>query len=258
MNVPLRCNGTFINRIHKAPENQMLPNNRLALIITFAQALGWLRLNDFAAHRGWISSDLSRKIIHMGTGPLFVLCWLLFRNSPEARFLAALVPLAITAQFVLVGTGIMKDEAAVRAMSRTGDRREILRGPLFYGIAFVLLTIIYWKDSPVGMLALMLMCGGDGLADILGRRVKSTPLPWSPGKTWAGTLAMLAGGWVFELCILAAYVAAGVFHGPLGSYLPAISIIALAGAVVESLPFRDIDNITVTLTAVVLGQLLIR
>jgi phytol kinase len=57
---------------------------------------------DFAAHRGWISSDLSRKIIHMGTGPIFVLCWLFFKGTPArillgSSYLAALVPLAITA-----------------------------------------------------------------------------------------------------------------------------------------------------------------
>ena len=105
----------------------MLSNNWLALIITFIAALSWLRLNDFAAHRNWISSDLSRKIIHIGTGPIFVLCWLLFNDSHSARYLAAVVPLAITLQFLLVGTGVIKDESAVKAMSRSGDPREILR-----------------------------------------------------------------------------------------------------------------------------------
>ena len=74
----------------------MLRNDFLALILTFALSLAWLRLNDFFAQFGWVSSSLSRKIIHMGTGPLFVLCWLLFTDAPLARFLAALVPLAIT------------------------------------------------------------------------------------------------------------------------------------------------------------------
>jgi len=54
-------------------------------------------------------------------------------------------------------------------MSRNGDRREILRGPLYYGIIFVVMTLVFWKDSPIGMVAVMLMCGGDGLADIMGR-----------------------------------------------------------------------------------------
>lgn len=233
-------------------------NNFVALIITFVLALAWLRLNDFAAQRGWISSDLSRKIIHIGTGPIFVLCWLLFQDTPSARWLAALVPFAITVQFALVGTGIMKDEGAVQAMSRTGDRREILRGPLFYGIIFVVLTLVYWKDSPVGMLALMLMCGGDGLADIFGRRLISVRLPWNRKKSLAGSIAMFAGGFVFALGILWAYILAGDFHGPIGAYIPTLFIIALAGTLVESLPLMDIDNITVTLTAVVLGQVLLR
>lgn len=233
----------------------MLASPLLALLITFALALAWLRLNDFAAHRGWISSDLSRKIIHTGTGPLFVLCWLLFPDQPISRYLAALVPLAITAQFLLVGAGIIRDEAAVQAMSRTGDRREILRGPLFYGLIFVLLTLVYWKSSPIGIVALMLMCGGDGLADIFGRRYGVARLPWNGSKSWIGTLAMFLGGLVFSGFILAIFVAAGVFQAPFSSYLPALGGIALAGTVVETLPFPDIDNLTVTLVAVILGHL---
>lgn len=232
----------------------MLNSNLLALIITFAAALLWLRLNDFAAHRGWISSHLSRKIIHMGTGPIFVLCWLLFNDAPAARYLAALVPLAITAQFALVGLGVMKDEAAVQAMSRSGDRREILRGPLFYGIVFVVLTVVYWKDSPTGIIGLMLMCGGDGLADIIGRRWGKVKLPWANDKSWIGSLGMLFGGWIFALGVVWVFVMLGVFPAPFGSYLLPITAIAIAGAFVESLPIKDFDNITVTLTAVLLGH----
>jgi phytol kinase len=234
----------------------MLSNNLLALIITFAVALAWLRLNDFFAARGWISSDLSRKIIHMGTGPLFVLCWLLFRDTASARFLAALVPFAITLQFFLVGSGILHDESAVKAMSRSGDRHEILRGPLYYGIVFVLLTLIFWTHTPTGMVALMLMCGGDGLADIVGRRLGYVKLPWNLAKSIAGSLGMFLGGFVFSLLVLGVYVAAGYFAGPWSNYLPALLAIALGGTLVESLPLKDIDNITVTLTAVILGLLL--
>jgi len=50
-------------------------------------------------------------------------------------------------------------------MSRTGDRREILLVPLFYGIVFVVITLVYWKTSPIGKIALMILCGGDGYAE---------------------------------------------------------------------------------------------
>jgi phytol kinase len=231
-------------------------NSILAVILTFAVALAFLRLMDYFAHRGWIESRLSRKLIHIGTGPIFVLCWLFFPDAPEARWLAALVPFAITLQFALVGLGIMKDEASVKAMSRTGDRREILRGPLFYGLMFVLLTILFWKDSPVGMTALMIMCGGDGIADLVGWRFPSSRIPYSPQKSLAGSLGVFIGGWLLSAFILAIYMGAGVFAGPFSAYLLPLTIIALVSALVESLPYKDVDNITVTVTAAIFGYFL--
>ena len=229
-------------------------NNYIALIVTFAASLAFLRLMNFIAHRGWMDSKLSRKVIHIGTGPLFVLCWLLFKDTPDARWLAALVPFAITVQFALIGFGVMKDDASVQAMSRTGDPKEILRGPLYYGIMFVVLTLVYWKDSPIGIIALMMMCGGDGIADVVGRRFVSPKLPWSKEKSVAGTLGVFLGGWLMSAMVIYIFVAVGVFAGAFTSYLLPITGIALAGALVESLHYKDIDNISMTLASVLLGH----
>jgi phytol kinase len=229
-------------------------NPYLATLLTFAVAIAFLRLMDFFAHRGWIESKLSRKFIHIGTGPIFVLCWLLFPETDSSRYLAALVPLLITVQFILVGTGIMKDDAAVQAMTRTGNPREILRGPLFYGIVFVALTVIYWKDSPIGITALMMMCGGDGIADIVGRRIKSPKLFWSREKSVAGSLSVFAGGALLSALILFIYVNAELFPTPFGSYVTPIALIALGGMIIESLPFKDIDNITLTVISALIGH----
>jgi phytol kinase len=234
----------------------MLSSNILALIITFLVALVWLRINDYLAHHGLIESRLSRKFIHIGTGPFFVLCWLLFNTNSINKYLAALVPLTFTLQFLLIGIGVIKDDASVKAMSRSGDRREILRGPLYYGIIFVILTIAYWKYSPIGIVGLMLMCGGDGLADIFGRRWGDTKLPWNKNKSIFGSFGMLLGGWVFSVLVVWIFSAAGVFSLPIQSYLLPISIIAIVGTLVESLPLKDIDNITITLSAVILGYFL--
>jgi phytol kinase len=227
----------------------------LAALLTFAIAILFLRLMDSIAGRGWIDSKTSRKLIHIGTGPIFVLCWLMFPDLPISRWLAALVPLLITVQFALVGTGILKDEAAVKAMSRTGDRREILRGPLFYGIIFVVITLIYWKDSFIGIPALMMVCGGDGIADIVGRRVHSAKLPWSPNKSVAGSLGVFVGGWLMTVFVFAIYVWMGAFGGPVARFLLPITWIALAAMLVESLPFKDVDNITLTVVSALIGHL---
>jgi phytol kinase len=228
-------------------------NNYIALVITFALTLIFLRAMDFIAHRGWMDSKLSRKVIHIGTGPLFVLCWFLFRETPDARWLAALVPFAVTVQFALIGLGVIKDEASVKAMSRSGDPKEILRGPLFYGIMFVLLTVLFWRDSPTGIVALMMLCGGDGIADLIGRAIKSPKLSWSENKSIAGSLGVFVGGWVMSALILFVYVNAGVFVAPFTSYLMPLTWIALAATAVESLPFKDVDNITATVISAVMG-----
>jgi phytol kinase len=232
----------------------MFTSNWIALIVTFIIALVWLRVVNFIAKRGWINSALSRKIIHIGTGPIFVLCWLLFNDKPEARWLAALVPLLITIQFLLIGTGLIKDEGSVKAMSRSGDRREILRGPLMYGIVFVVLTLIFWRTSPLGITALMILCAGDGLADVVGTRAAGSPaLPWSRRKTWLGSLAMLSGGWFVSMAILGIFTSAGYITLDKNELILGSGLVAFGSTIVESLPYSDIDNLTVPLAALCIG-----
>lgn len=233
----------------------MLINNLFALIITFLATLFWLRIWDYAANKNWVQPDISRKIIHIGTGPIFVACWLLFPKESISRYLASLVPLMFTLQFLLIGLGVIHDEASVKAMSRTGDRREILHGPLYYGIIFVLLTILYWYDNPIGIVALMLLCGGDGLADIFGRRYGKRKLPWNMRKSWLGSTMMFLGGWLLSIIMVVLYVYVGIFNGSVNSYLFAITLVALIATFVESLPLHDIDNITITLSAIIFGRI---
>lgn len=139
-------------------------------------------------------------------------------------------------------------------MSRTGDPKEILRGPLYYGIMFVALTVVYWKDSPIGIIALMMMCGGDGIADIVGRKFNSAKLAWSREKSIAGTVSVFLGGFVMSALMIFIYVNAGVFSAPFTNYLLPITAIAIVGSVVESLHYKDIDNISMTLASALAGH----
>ena len=66
-------------------------------------------------------------------------------------------------------------------------RSELLRGPLYYVLVLMAATVVYWRESPVGVVAMSLMCGGDGLADVVGRRLgHGNRLPWNPAKSWRG------------------------------------------------------------------------
>ena len=233
----------------------MLHNNIIAFIVTFLLSVIWLRFVGFAASRGWIGANISRKVIHIGTGPLFVICWLLFDEQPGARYLAVIVPLASTLQFALAGLGLIRDKQSVQSMSRTGYKEELLKGPLFYGLAFIVITLIYWKTSPIGMTALMILCGGDGLADIFGKKFGKRKVFWSKEKTWFGSLAMLFGGFTLSLAITALFDYSGVYNIQFAMFIPKLIIISLVSTLIESMSKSDLDNITVPIAAVLIGIL---
>jgi len=102
----------------------------------------------------------------------------------------------------------------------------------------------------------MMLCGGDGIADLVGRAIKSPKLSWSENKSIAGSLGVFAGGWVMSALILFIYVKAGVFASPFTSYLMPLTLIAFVVTAVESLPFKDVDNITATVVSAVMGYFL--
>lgn len=87
------------------------------------------------------------------------------------------------------------------------DRQELLRGPLLYIGIVTAVTILFWRESPVGLMVLSLMCGGDGLADIVGRRYGFAKLPFNHDKSWLGSLAMFIGTCMCICCLLNAFLA---------------------------------------------------
>ena len=220
-----------------------------AMLISFVVALVFLKLNDLIARRGWLPEYLTRKLVHIGTGPLFLLCWSLYSTTWHARWFAALVPGSLTALFALIGLGIVKKDDFVAAMSRTGDPRELLRGPLMYGIVFVAVTLIFWTNSPVGVILLMLLCGGDGLADVVGRRFGRAKLPGQRDKSWAGSTGFVLGGLIFSMLFLTYFDAVGFLQLDLTAALAPLLVTTLVAAVVEAYTPADLDNLTVPAAA---------
>ncbi len=238
----------------------LIPDARVQDVVatgmTFIVASAWLGCIGLMATKGWIPRTLSRKIIHVGTGALFVLCWNFYSAEPRAPFLAATVPLVLTLLFVAVGVGLIDSPDLVQSVTRGGDRRELLKGPFYYGLVFIICTVVYWRHSPIGILALMVMCGGDGLADIIGRRWGAQKLPFNSEKSWIGSAAMLVGSFGFGFGFLALFNAFGNFQPALdlGMTAGAIALITLVATGVEALPIPDIDNITLTLVVLGLAQ----
>ena len=68
-----------------------------------------------------------------------------------------------------------------------------MRGPLLYTLALMAAILVYWRNGPIGMTAVSLMSGGDGAADLIGRKFGKSPaakLPWNKQKSWPGSIAM--------------------------------------------------------------------
>ena len=227
-----------------------------------AAALGaylWVKMFDILASKNMLERKLSRKLIHTSCGPFFMLTWPLFSSAPEAKFFAAAVPLLQGIRLAAIGSGVVKNENAVRAVSREGDRSELLRGPLFYTGVMVVTTALFWRSSPSGVAALSLMCGGDGLADIVGRRLgKGNKLWFNENKSAAGSAAMFIGGFGLSMGLTALFHSLGYLELTAWAAAWRLAVVAAACTLVEALPitrFVD-DNISVPVLAIVLGGVL--
>ena len=68
--------------------------------------------------RGIIGRKLSRKLIHITSAPLFLICWPLYSDAPTARVVASLPPLANSIRLLNAGLGKVENQDAVQAISR--------------------------------------------------------------------------------------------------------------------------------------------
>ena len=194
---------------------------------------------------GLLDRKLTRKIMHLAAGPIFLCMWPLF--SRDGKWWAAAVPLAMTLKFALTGIGLLNLNADVEAMSRSGQPDELLRGPLIYGLVFSAATLLAFRRV-VAAASLSALCAGDGMADVVGRRFgrsASTKLPWSPRKSWPGSLAFLVSAWAASMLFGALFYQWGWCSVSPRQMIAPLLLASLAGAAVESLPFTDVDNLLV-------------
>lgn len=209
------------------------------------------------AKRGIFDQKLNRKFVHISIGLAFMLFWPLFSHRREAAILAALIPGVNILRMLLVGLGIFKDEATVKSMSRHGDYRELLKGPLYYATTITLASFIYWRTSPIAIAAICNLCAGDGVADIFGRRYGSHKLPYNRNKSFIGSIAMATAGFLASIGYMHYFSMFGFIHESWEMSL-GFFIVSLAAAVVESLPISSEldDNLTVPLTSLLVGSLI--
>ncbi|CAG9467391.1 unnamed protein product [Pedinophyceae sp. YPF-701] len=242
------------------PWNRAVRLDVIATLFAAGGSLVWVKIFDGLASAGYLEQKLSRKIVHITTGPLFLLTWPAFGDAAYSPLCAALVPALNACRLFAIGSGIVVDEGAVRSLSREGDNSELLRGPLYYCLAMTAATVLCWRGSAVGFTSLSLMCGGDGFADIVGRRLGGKArIPWNPKKSVAGSAAMFVAGLCMSVAFLQYFTSLGYMNADVAGSLPALAAVAAAATLVESLPVSDKldDNLSVPLATYVAGFLLL-
>lgn len=220
-----------------------------ALVISGAYAL--VSTFDYLTRRNLIQQSLSRKLVHILSGLLFMASWPVFSTSAGARFFASLVPLVNCIRLLVYGLSLATDEGLIKSVTREGKPEELLRGPLYYVLILIICALAFWRDSPVGVISLSMMCGGDGIADIMGRRFGSLKLPYNHKKSWAGSISMFVCGFLISIGMLQYFSSLGFFQLDWKWTIQSIALVSLVATLVESLPTTDIvdDNISVPLAS---------
>jgi dolichol kinase len=219
-----------------------------------------VRVNAAIEESGKLSTNVTRKVIHIFVAPIGLIAMMLFSGGIFSRWLALLVPAMFALLFLAIGTGRIVNEDFVKSMSRSGDPRELLGGTLYYVLMFCVVTILWFYvpvtgiagATPAAVVIFGCVAGGDGLADVIGRKYGGDRKFGIGGaeKTVMGSVGMFIGSFLFS------YVLTFIYSLEVGFDMVAliipILVISLIATIVEAITPRGLDNWTVPIAVIVL------
>ena len=179
--------------------------------------------------------ELSRKIIHIGTGPVILLAWLFDIPKNIAFLTALLITLALGVNY------------QYRLLPAIEDIERKSFGTIAYGISITLLLLLFWpryaSSISIGVLS---MAFGDGLAGLIGRSIDSPKwLVLGQTKSIVGTLTM---GLVV---VVTTSIISSI--NSLGMQPLEILAISLVATFLEQISPWGIDNLTVPIGVTCMG-----
>ena len=206
--------------------------------------LAWLAIVTATAllvRRQWPDQrEWSRKVVHIGTGPVVLLAWWLQIDRAVALPAAALVTIATALNH------------RFRLLPAVEDVGRHSYGTIAYGGSITLLLALYWPLQPLPVAAgVLVMACGDGLAGLVGPALQSPR--WrllGQGKSMAGTTGMA----IVSLLVLLALAALAGASGQPAPAWPALLLIAATATALEQLSGYGIDNLSVPLATALLWQ----
>jgi len=186
-----------------------------------------------------LSIELTRKSIH-----LLIAFVPLIASISHSLVVALLISgctayaLFETLRFNGIKVPIVSELTAKAARIR--DAGKFVRGPITLGMG-ALLSVLFFKESAAAI-AIYVLAFGDGLSSLAGKTFGRIKMPFTKGKTLAGSLTCLSGSF------LSAFAVSGLA-------LPSL-VVALVSTLVEAAPTKDWDNILLPLAAGLAATLL--
>lgn len=186
-------------------------------------------LAELCHRQGWLPSEQTRKIVHIGTGNVIAIAWWLQLPAwvgIASSVIAAITTLASYRWPILPG---------VNSVGRQSW------GTFFYALSMGLLIAIFWplRHPEYAVIGILVMAWGDGLAAIVGQRYGRHPYQiLGNSKSWEGSIALAGISYLVVTTILL------VSQGN----LPITWLVGMPVAVVaiglESISQWGIDNLT--------------
>lgn len=232
----------------------------VAILISFVAVMAVVVVNGLLQKRNLLPTVVTRKIVHIFVAPVFLLTWPLYSGSWFSRYYASVVPILFVILFIAVGKGLLKSESFVASMSRSGDPSELLRGTLYYSILVVLVTWLWFyvpsqglgSATPVALIVMGCLAGGDGFADILGRRFGRHKYGFGGAqKSVEGSIGMFVGSVLFCI-VLVALFSLEVTHWDPVAFLVPVVVFSLGATIIEGTSPKNLDNWTISIGVIIL------
>jgi len=144
-----------------------LLNNIIVSAVSLIYVFAVVGIMDKLVKKGF-PQDLSRKIVHICAAS-WLLFWPLFDPSHISKYLNIAPSFVWMILLIQKGFFANPDDEAVKTMTRTGDRKELLRGPLFFTIIMNLFGTVYFLN-PIAAITMGILGWGDGLAPYFGQK----------------------------------------------------------------------------------------
>jgi phytol kinase len=219
-----------------------LVGNLIATALTFVYVFGLVALLNICVLKFGLPQDISRKITHIGAGS--VIGFLpLYNDFHWSKYLN--VTIFVVWIFLLIQKGFFAkpDDEAVNIMTRTGDKSELLKGPLYFVIVATLCGTLFYKTFP-GILAMATLGWGDGVAPIIGTYYGRFKYKVFSNKSWEGSLSMFVFAFVASVFFVWLII-------PSQLNIIRILLLAFLAAVVEGCSPKEVDNILIPVAVIV-------